>query len=282
MLSNKFTINDFNKKYPDDDACIAEIFNKKFGSLKECPECKKPFKYYKVNNRKCYACQFCANQIYPLANTIFHKSDTPIRLWFYAIFLFSASKNGVSAKELERQLGVTYKTAWRIAKQIRMLFEENGKQLDNTAEADETYIGGKKRGGKRGRGAENKTPVIGIVEKQGSVIAQVTQHTKSSVIKPFIKNHLKIGANLMTDEYKSYGTMTEYNHQKVNHGARQWVNGLAYTNTIEGFWSQLKRSIDGTYHAVSPKYLQQYVNEFAWRYNNRFYKSVFHFLVANI
>lgn len=119
---NKFTIQDFNTQYPTEEACIQDVYNRKFGQLTECLVCKNPFKYYKVRNRKCYACQYCSNQIHPLANTIFHKSDTPIRLWFYAIFLFSASKNGVSAMELQRQLGVTYKTAWRIANKVRILF----------------------------------------------------------------------------------------------------------------------------------------------------------------
>lgn len=119
----KFTIQDFNTKYPDEDACIDEVFRQRFSGLKACKTCKNSFKYYKVSNRKCYACQYCGNQIHPLANTIFHKSETSLKNWFYAIFLFSTSKNGVFAMELQRQLGCTYKTAWRMAKQIRKLFD---------------------------------------------------------------------------------------------------------------------------------------------------------------
>ena len=140
---NKFTILDFNIKYPSEDACIQEIFNKNFSHLNKCLVCGNTFKYYKVTGRKCYSCQYCSHQIHPLANTIFHKSETSIKVWFYAIFLFSSSKNGVSAKELERQLGVTYKCAWRIANKVRTLFTDDEALLKDVVELDETYIGGK-------------------------------------------------------------------------------------------------------------------------------------------
>ena len=134
-----YTIKDFNKEYQDDSACLNQIFNNRFGFLKECPECKNKAKFYKVSNRKCFACQFCGYQIHPLADTIFHKSSTPLKLWFYGIFLFSASRNGVSAKELQRHLGVTYKTAWRMAQQIRKLMSQDTDKLSGIVEADETY-----------------------------------------------------------------------------------------------------------------------------------------------
>lgn len=125
----EFTLQNFNMNYPNEDACVKKLFTQRYSMNKECPLCKKPFKYYKVTSRKCYACQYCGNQIHPLANTIFHKSETPLKSWFYAIFLFSASKNGISAMELQRQLSCTYKTAWRMTKQIRKLFEESGVRL---------------------------------------------------------------------------------------------------------------------------------------------------------
>ncbi|MFA4826885.1 MAG: transposase [Candidatus Shapirobacteria bacterium] len=156
----KFTIQDFNSKYLNEEACIEEIFKQRFSSLTKCPACKNSFKYYKVTARKCYACQFCGNQIHPLANTIFHKSETSIKLWFYAIFLFSTSKNGVSAMELQRQLGCTYKTAWRMAKQIRQLFTELGGNFSKTTELDETYIGGK--GGNNKRVEVQKTKLLNL------------------------------------------------------------------------------------------------------------------------
>ncbi|MDD5291395.1 MAG: IS1595 family transposase [Patescibacteria group bacterium] len=116
-----YAIKDFNKEYTDEDACLDEIFQQRFGNLKVCPRCGKKTKFHKVSNRKCYACQYCSYQLHPLAGTIFNKSSTPLKLWFLAIFLMSHKKNGVSAKELQRHLGVTYKTAWRMAKEIKHL-----------------------------------------------------------------------------------------------------------------------------------------------------------------
>ncbi len=148
------------------------------------------FSYYKVKDRKCYACAYCGHQLHPLAGTIFHKSSTSLKNWFYAIFLFSTSKNGVSAKELERQLGVTYKCAYRIAKQIRKLFDESISILTNIVEIDETYVGGKeankhkdkKTPNNQGRSLKTKSAVLGAVERQGNIIAKVVNHTQSSIV----------------------------------------------------------------------------------------------------
>ena len=266
----KFTIKDFNKMYPDDEACLNEIFKNRYGHLKACPQCSKKTNFYKVENRKCYACQFCGYQISPLADTIFHKSSTSLRNWFYSIYLFSVSKNGISAKELERHLGVTYKCAWRIAKQIRLLFKQNKDLLSDIVEIDETYIGGKHRV-KRGRGSENKTSVVGLAQRKGQIKARVTKNTRSSTIKSIVKDNVEVGIDIITDEYNSYNFVRKsgFKHFTVSHGSKNWVDGIAHTNTIEGFWSQLKRSINGTYHCVSPKYLQSYVDEFVYRYNHR-------------
>ncbi len=200
MKAQKYTINDFNKDYSNDEACLYEVFTNRFNDLKVCPKCNKETSFFKVNNRKCYACQFCGYQVHPLAGTIFHKSPTSLRDWFYAIFLFSASKNGVSGKELQRQLGVTYKCAWRMANYIRKLFEDNDNDpLKGIVEADETYVGGKGKGKQtRGRNTDNKKPVIRIVERQGQVRAIVAADTKSSTVVPFIKANVTPGSNLMT------------------------------------------------------------------------------------
>lgn len=267
----KYTINDFNAKYPDDEACLHELYLQKYGSLTECPKCEEAAKFYKVQDRKCYSCQWCGHQLHPLSGTIFHKSPTQLRLWFYTIFLFSNAKNGVSAKELQRTIGVTYKCAWRMAQQVRDLFSQvDREQLNGTVEADETYVGGKRRG-KRGRGAEGKTPVFGMAQREGGVRARVTVDTKRKTVAPILRENVAIGSTVYTDEYSVYNKIGEdgYDHGRVNHSAKQWVNGQAHTNTIEGFWSQLKRSIDGTYHNLSTKHLQKYVDEFCWRYNNR-------------
>lgn len=269
-MSGKFTIRQFNEKYPHDDACLSEIFNNRYGSVKVCPSCKKPTKFHKVTGRKCYACQYCGYQLHPLADTIFHKSETSLKSWFYAIFLFANSKNGVSAKELQRQTGVTYKTGWRMAKQIRRLFSNPKKKLSKTVEVDETYIGARKPG-KRGRGAAGKTAILGMVQREGRVITHVIGSHKVADIIPLVQKNVRAGSTVMTDELQAYNPLGKlgYTHKRVNHLSKKYVEGEIHTNTIEGFWSQLKRSLNGTYHAVSTKYLPSYVDEFSYRYDLR-------------
>ena len=218
----------------------------------------------------CYACAWCGYQLHPLAGTIFHKSPTNLKDWFFAIFLMSTSKNGVSAKELQRQLGVTYKCAWRMQRQIRKLMRFKGSKLSGIVEIDDTYIGGR-RSGKRGRGAEGKTPVFGMVQRKGNLKAHVVDNLKVKTVKPLMQEHIEEKSHIMTDEFLSYAKIRNYGleHDVVKHGIKEYVRGNVHTNTIEGFWSQFKRSVKGTYHSVSPKHLQLYVDEFAWRYNHR-------------
>jgi transposase-like protein len=276
------THKEFNVQFPTDDSCLELMFQKRYGNLHVCPSCEKETKFHRVSNRKCFACQYCGHQLHPLADTIFHKSSTSLKDWFFAIYLFSISKNGVAAKELERELGVTYKCAWRMAKQIRTLFDNGSEpksKLKGTIEADETYYGGKERNkhaskktpGTQGRSVLTKTPIIGIVQREGEIRAVVTTNTTGETIVPFIKKNVELGSEIMTDEYKPYQVlaMHDYQHEVVFHASGEYVSGKAHTNTMEGFWSQLKRSINGTYHAVSPKYLHRYLDEFSWRYNHR-------------
>lgn len=266
----KYTIKQFNKDFPDDNACLDYIFNQRYGKDYECAKCGKQG-FYRNKKRKSYSCAWCGYDLSPLAKTIFHKSSTSLRDWFFAIFLMSTSKNGVSAKEIERQLGVTYKTAWRIQKQIRMLMDTNGDRLKGTLEIDDTYIGGKSKG-KRGRGAEGKTPILGIVERKGNVQAKVVDNLKTSTLLPIIENNIDKSSHLMTDDFSSYfgAKKLGLKHDVIKHSVKEYVRGNIHVNTLEGFWSQLKRSINGTYHSVSFKHLQSYVDEFAFRYNHRF------------
>ena len=265
----RYTIQDFNREFPDNDSCLQYLLNQRFSNA-VCPSCNRAGNYHRQVNSSHYVCSCGKHQISPKKDTIFENSSTDLYKWFFAIFLFSNSKNGVSAKELQRQLGVTYKCAWRIAKQIRSLFSEDAEPFDGTVEVDETYIGGRAKG-KRGRGSDKKTPLVGLVKREGSVRAVVTENVKSSTVMPLIKDNVKKGSMIMTDEFVIYQSLTNsgYEHQTVNHVPKQYVEGIKHTNTIEGFWSQLKRSVNGTYHAVSPKSLQTYVDEFAYRYNQR-------------
>jgi transposase len=271
MKTPRYTIDTMHQQFPDDDACLKYMFEKRYGDLQACPKCGvvSP-KFHRVRSKKVYECQDCGHQISPLANTIFHKSETPLKKWFYAIYLFGAGKNGVSAKEIERHLGVTYKTAWRMAKQIRLMMQQGDNPLSGVVEIDETYIGGKH---KREGMLNNKTAIIGMVEKkkgEGQVTAIATKRADATVALPFIRAMAKQGTEIQTDESKIYHRVKrEYVHRFINHSKEEYSKDGISTNTIEGFWSQLKRSIDGTYHCVSPKYLQYYVNEFVFRYNHR-------------
>ena len=267
IKSMRYTFAQFKAEYPDDDACLEAVFQHRFGDLKYCPACGAETKFYRVKKRQCYSCMHCGYQLHPLANTIFRKSSTSLWNWFYAIYLFSVAKNGVSAKELERHLGVTYKTAWRMAKQIRLLMAQDTDKLTGVVEADETYIGGRTDSIRRFR---NKSAVLGVAEKNGQAKAVVADGVSATTALPFLKANVERGSMIHTDESRIYSRVKwEFDHETVNHGLKEYVREGISTNTIEGFWSQMKRSIGGTYHCVSPKYLQTYVDEFVFRYNYR-------------
>lgn len=269
LTMKHYSLKNLRKEFNTDEKCLQVMFDNRYGKKFVCPQCEQVGKFYPIEGRKRFDCS-CGYSVSPLAGTIFHKSDTPLTLWFHAMFLFASSRNGVAAKELERQLGVTYKCAWRMTHQIRKLFSQAHPPLSGIVEIDETYMGGKQKG-KRGRGAEKKTPVFGMVERQGKAKAEVVENIRIATIQPIINDSVAKGTQVMTDEFNIYNRVRDngYTHQTVQHGVGQYVNGIVHSNSIEGFWSQLKRSISGTHHAVSPKHLQAYVDEFVYRYNYR-------------
>lgn len=267
----RYTIDQFNEQYPYDVTCLDTVFQNRYGDLQACPKCGTVDpKFYHVKFRKSYACKDCGHHLYPLAGTIFHKSRVPLRKWFYAIYLFSVSKNGVAAKELQRHLGVSYPTAHRMEKQIRQLMQDDTPKLRNNGrpkQADETYVGGRR---KQADVKKNKMAVIGVLEQGGRVKVRVAPRARAKNVMPFVRASVERRSILHTDESKIYLTAKRYyDHKTVRHISQNWVEAGVHTNGIEGFWSQLKRSIDGTYHAVSPYYLHAYVDEFAFRYNYR-------------
>ncbi len=267
----RFTITDFRKLYPTDTACLDKIFRLRYGNLETCPECGNKANFRRITTRRSYQCKYCYHQLYPTAGTVFEKTTTPLSFWFYAIYLMTATRNGVSAKELERQLGVTYKTAFRMAHKIReLLGNKKSKQLHGFCEIDETYIGGKYKG-KRGRGSENKSIVFGMVERQGDVKAIHVSDTKRTTLYPIIEENISKDSKVNSDEYPIYNKLKNmgFNHSIINHSISQYRFNEISTNTIEGFFSQLKRTISGTHIHVSEIYLQNYINECAFRYNNR-------------
>ncbi len=267
----KYTIKDFRKQFPDDMACLAFLYKARYPRGAECDSCHHKDCFYPIQGRKSYVCSWCGHQLSPTADTIFHKSPTPLLSWFHAIFLFSTAKNGVAAKEIQRQIGVTYKCAWRICRQIRLLMAEDGGTLGGMLEADESYIGGKHSGGKRGVGAEGKTPVFGVVERGGKIKTKVIPHARASVVMPLLWDYAAPGSILSTDEAGIYNRAESigFIHERVKHSVGQYVRGAVHTQTIDGFWSQFKRSLNGTYHSVSPKHLQTYLDEFCFRYSHR-------------
>lgn len=269
-MKQKYTIKNFKADFPDDKTCLGFIWKNRYPNGLECPKCGKNH-FTPIEKRRAYACS-CGFQVYPTEGTIFHKSPTPLTLWFHAIFLMSQSKNGVAAKELERHLGVTYKCAWRIAKQIRLLMTDDNGPIGGSeiTELDETFVGGVRKG-KRGRGAAGKTPVFGALERKGEIRLQVIPDVKQKTLMPLIEKLVVDNTVIVTDGSNSYNHVKKLGHihETVNHNTGEYVRGEVHTNNIEGFWSQFKRSVHGTYHAVSPKYLQTYLDEFSYRYNRR-------------
>lgn len=267
----KFTIQQFQERFPDDNACLDWLRNFLYPETIKCENCGKDARYYRIKTRKVYGCEHCGHQISPAANTIFHKSRTPLTLWFYTIYLMAQTRGGISAKQVQRETGVTYKTAWRMCNQIRkMLFEDHG-PFDGEVEIDENYFGGKMRGGKRGRGSENKTPVVGMVQRGGKLEVRQVVDVKGKTILPLVDQNIQKGAQIYTDEFRVYEALPAmgYKHDTVPHAEKVYVMGNVHTNTLEGFWSLVKNGIRGVYHSVSATYLQEYLNEYAFRYNNR-------------
>jgi len=261
--------------FPDDDACLESLVKQIYPTYPDgihCRHCEEIRKHHRLSKRKAYSCDHCGTHVYPLAGTIFEKSRTSLKSWFYAMYLMASTRCDISAKQLERELGVTYKTAWRMFKQIRGLMGEPIEQLSGEVEADETYVGGRQKGkpGRPGKDS-NKTPVVGVVERGGKVAALVTKDAKRSTLHPIIQEFVLPKSMIYTDEWKAYDGLEGkgYEHKRIYHSEKVYVMGNVHTNTIDGFWSQLKRSIDGTNHSVSAKHLQDYVNEYAFRYNHR-------------
>lgn len=269
----KYTIQQFRKDYPNDAVCLDKLFQLRFGNMEACPSCGVVHpKYRRITTRRAYQCRDCYHQIHPTAGTIFEGTTTPLTYWFYAMYLMTVTRNGVSAKELERTLGVTYKTAWRMAKMIRELMGRRphpGKKLKGTVEIDETYIGGVIER-KTGRSLE-KTPVLAMVERMGNVIAKKVDNVQKNTLFPLIEENVEKNTKVMTDEFKTYVNLKDLqlDHKTIQHKLEKYVDGQISTNTVEGFFSQLKRMIGGTHIWVSKKHLQLYVDECCFRYNNR-------------
>jgi transposase len=274
----KFTISHFNNMFPDDAACLEWLKNNLYPDGITCIKCQKVTKHHRVVSRPSYSCDFCGHHVHPTADTIYHKSPTPLRLWFYAVYLMASTRCGISAKQIQRETGVTYKTAWRMFKQIRSMLNEDGDgPLSGEVEADETYMGGKAKNKHQNkkvgqtRGPAGKTIVAGVVERGGRIRAKKIDTTSHACLIPFIKERVLPSTMIFTDELPAYEVLPihGYQHRRVHHASKVYVDGDAHTCTIDGFWALLKNGIRGVYHAVSDKYLQHYLDEYAFRFNRR-------------
>lgn len=219
-----------------------------------------------------YNCNECRQKFTVSVGTILEDSHLPIRKWLIAFHLMCASKKGVSALQVKRQIGVTYKTAWHLCHRIRLAMETEGGLLLGTVEVDETYVGGKTRMGIRGRGSERKTPVMALVRRDGSMKARVIERVNAKTLQGAIHELVDKRSTIMTDEWRSYtgiGKHFKGGHQVVNHGRKEYVRGDVYTNNAESWFALLKRGIHGSFHHVSKIHLPRYCTEFEFRWNHR-------------
>jgi transposase len=282
-----YSMMEFMRAFPDDESCLDWLWRQRFaedGNTADCPKCDKPRRFHRVKARASYSCDTCGHHIHPTAGTIFHKSSTSLHLWFYAMYVMASTRCGISAKQLERELGVTYKTAWRMFNLIRneLMAQDDAGRLSGEVGMDETFVGGKPRESYRRMVAERgwnmqtaywdrKAVVFGAAERGGKIRAEVIPNSRSSTLLPKAQEFVLPGSMVFTDDYLGYNKLGQkgYPHRRIKHSARVYVDGDVHTQTIEGFFGLFKNGVRGVYHSVSQKWLQGYVNEYVWRYNGR-------------
>lgn len=260
-------------KFQTDDDCRKVLENIRWPNGIHCPRCG-CVETFKIPKHNRWECKGCGYQFTVMSGTIMHDSHLPLRKWFIAIYLMCESKKGISANQMKRTLGVSYKTAWYLCHRIRQAMGNEpfeGPTLVGIVEVDETLIGGKSKG--KGRAYKgNKTWIAGAIQRGGKVRIERIPDTRRETLHGFIKRAVRNEAEaIYTDEWKAYLGIedSDTRHETVNHSEEEWVRGDIHTNSIEGVWSLFKRSIIGAFHKMSVKHMDKYIEELEWRLNNR-------------
>lgn len=258
-------------RYHSEESCRARMEELRWPEGVDCPRCDSK-SIARMEDRHQYQCRSCRYQFSVTAGTIFHDTHLPLWKWFLAVYLIVESKKGISANQLKRTIGVSYKTAWYLSHRIRAALKEVDAQLlKGIVEVDETFVGGKMEG--QGRGYKgNKTVVVGAMQRGGNICLQVVRGTDRETLHGFIRENTAGSTEaIYTDEWPAYRGIADHDtkHEAVKHRDKEWARGEVHTNSIENVWSLLKRSIVGSYHQVSAKHLDAYLDELEFRFNNR-------------
>jgi transposase len=287
-----YSLVEFMREYPDDAACLDLLWRDRYapdGHHAHCPKCEEERKFHRTKTRTSYTCNHCGLHIHPMKGTIFEKSTTSLQMWFYALYLVASTRCGISAKQLERELGVTYKTAHRMMKRIRteLMGDEGEPPLRGDVELDETSVRGRWRGPTRhpaeaAKWRERQPVVVGMAERGGRVRLRIVPSRRGPALSRAVRANVNPSSIIFTDDWRAYKPLRrEYlDHRIINHSAGQYVDGDTHRNTIEGFFGNLKTGMRGAYKHVSPRYLQSYLDEYAFRYNHRRDGGIFDALLA--
>jgi transposase-like protein len=258
------------ERYSNEDKCRNYLEALKWQDGIKCPRCGSE-KISKIKKRDQFDCDKCRYQFSVTAGSIFHDSHLPLWKWFLAVYLMAESKKGISANQLKRSLDISYKTAWYLCHRIRKAMQEaeSMPKLKGIVEVDETYVGGR-YDRRRKRSPWEKQAVVGLLQRHGSFEAKAVNTPSKKILVGVVKDRVDKGSTVMTDELRAYKSLDrDFDHETVNHSAEEWARGNVYTNGVENAWSLFKRSIVGSYHQISTKHLDAYLDEFDWRFNGR-------------